>query len=209
MTSGIGAIRAGVASAVRGDFPELELWVAWVAVPPGRRSPSALRDRLAAVDDRHRLLPLGGLRVDPVAAAYRAFARQIGLDPDVDRNPLERIAHERLLAGRLVSEGPMADALAVAMLETGVPLWALDGARVRGWPRVDAAADGLLVLADDHGPLVPLMADPDPSLRPAAGRGAAATALVYALQVARVPASTVGEAFWHVGACVADREHVR
>lgn len=206
MDQGIGVMRAVVADAVRADFPRLQLWVGWIAVPPGRRSPPGLRDRLATVDDRVRSLAVGGLRRDPVASAYRAFARQIGLDPDAERNPLERLALERLRAGRLVSAGPLADAMTVAMLETGVPLWALDAERTTGLLRVDTDPAGMLVVADGARALVPLMAAPDTQLAPAPNPRTPGTALVYALQVGRVPASTLEEAFWHLHAAVAPEE---
>jgi hypothetical protein len=209
MDEGIGVMEAGVAPAVREDFPQLRLWVGWIAVPPGRRSGDELRGRLAEVDDRVRRLPVGGLRVDPVASAYRAFARQIGLDPDAERNPLEQLAVDRLVAGRLVSGGPLADATTVAMLETGVPLWAIDAEHLAGWPRVDVDGAGRLVIADDGRALVPLMAAPAPALAPTIHRRVMSTALVYALQVGKVPAATVAEAFWHLRTGVAGREVAR
>lgn len=204
----IGVVRAGVAEAVRADFPRLELWVTWVAVPAGRRSPRALRDRLAEVDDRLRGLPVGGLRSDPVAASYRGLARQIGLDPDAERNPLEQLAIARLTAGRLVPVGPLPDALAVAMLETGLPLWAIAAETVHGWLRVDVDDEGRLAMCDERGPVVPLLLDPGAELRVPAKRKETTTALVYALKVGDVPASTLEEAFWHLRAAIGDPEEV-
>jgi len=204
MDDGIGVLRAGVTDAVRADFPRLELWVTWVAVPSARRSPRALKDRLAEVDDRVRGLPVGGLRRDPVAASYRGFARQIGLDPDVERNPLEQLAIERLTAGRLVSDGPLRDAMTVAMLETGVPLWAIDAEAVYGWLRVDVDDAGRLAMCDERGPVVPLLMDPGAQVRVPAKRKATMTAIVYALKVGDVPASTLEETFWHVRATIGE-----
>lgn len=212
MDDGIGVLRAGVAEAVRADFPALGLWVSWVAVPPGRRSSRAQRDRLAEVDDRVRDLPVGGLRRNPVATAYRAFARQIGLDPDTDRTPLEQLAIERLTAGRLVSAGPLPDALAVAMLETGVPLWAIDAEAVHGWLRVDVDDEGRLALCDERGPVAGLMVAPPAGVAVTApGRRSpgTTTALVYALGVGRVPHAAIDEAFWHLRDALACWEVVR
>lgn len=209
MDQGLGVMQVGVADAVRADFPRLQLWVSWVAVPPGRKSSPGLRDRLADVDDRVRGLPTGNLRLDPVAASYRAFARQIGLDPDTERNPLERLAMERLRAGRLASAGPLADAMTVAMLETGVPLWAVASERATGWLSVDVDDAGRLVIAASGRPLVPLMEDPGEELAPPVHRRSPSTAVVYALQVGKVPTSTVHETFWHLQAGVADQEIAR
>ncbi|UTI65415.1 hypothetical protein NBH00_04180 [Paraconexibacter antarcticus] len=209
MDQGLGVMEVGVAEAVRADFPQLRLWAGWVAVPPGRKSSPGLLDRLADVDDRARGLPTGRLRTDPVAASYRAFARQIGLDPDAERNPLEQLAIERLRVGRLPSGGPLADAMTVAMLETGVPLWAVASERATGWLSVDADDEGRLVIAENGRPLVPLMASPGEELRPPIHRRTPSTAVVYALQVGKVPTSTVEEAFWHLQAGVADQEIAR
>ncbi|WP_354698840.1 hypothetical protein DSM112329_04538 [Paraconexibacter sp. AEG42_29] len=209
MDQGIGVMKVAVSDAVRADFPRLQLWVSWVAVPPGKKSSPALREHLADVDDRVKGFAVGSLRLDPVASAYRAFARQIGLDPDADRNPLERLAVERLTVGRLASGGPLADAMTVSMLETGIPLWAIDSEQTNGWLRVDADERGTLVIADDKRSLVPLLATPGTDLAPAIHRRSPSTALVYALQVGKVPTPAVEEAFWHLSAAVADRSHVR
>lgn len=209
MDDGIGVMKMGVSDAVRADFPRLQLWVAWVAVPAGHRSTPTLRGHLAEVDDRVRGLPTGGLRMDKVASAYRGFARQIGLDPDADRNPLERLALERLQLGRMPTYGPLLDAMSVAMLETSVPMWTIKGDAASGWLRVDTDEQGVLVVADDKRTLAPLMATPEKALFPTLRRREMSTAIVYALQVGKVPSSTLEEAFWHVNACVADKTIAR
>lgn len=209
MEDGIGVMKVAVSDAVRADFPQLQLWVCWLGVPPGRKSTPALRRHLAEADDRVKGLAVGGLRTDPVATAYRAFARQIGLDPDADRNPLEQLAIDRLVVGRVASAGPLPDALAVAMLETGLPLWAIDAGQTNGWLRVDADDDGHLVIRDDQRVLAPLMAAPPDDVAHAPHRRESTTALVYALQVGKVPTSTIEEAFWHLRDAVSDHAHVR
>jgi hypothetical protein len=206
---GIGVLQAGVADTVKADFPGLRLYLAWVSVPQRRRSPAVVVERLKAADDRARGLAVGGLRSSPVATAYRAFARQIGLDPDAERNPLEQVAIERLEAGRLVSRGTLADALTIGMVETGVPLWAIAQETTTGWLRIDVDDSGRLVLADEEKPLVAVMAQPPPELevvtrrRPRNG-APPATAVVYALRVGKVPPATVEEAFWHVRSAMDD-----
>jgi DNA/RNA-binding domain of Phe-tRNA-synthetase-like protein len=52
------------------------------------------------------------------------------LDPDATRVPSEEVAVDRLLQGGLRSQGLPDDALLIALVETGVPVWALDGDRV-------------------------------------------------------------------------------
>jgi DNA/RNA-binding domain of Phe-tRNA-synthetase-like protein len=70
------------------------------------------------------------MRTQPIASAYRVFFRQIGLDPDVSRIPSEELAVTRLLRGGLPSDGLPVDALRIALIETGVPVWALEAAGV-------------------------------------------------------------------------------
>ena len=66
------------------------------------------------------------MRTKPIPQAYRIFFRQIGLDPDVTRIPSEEAAVARLLHGEFRSAGLIPDACLVALIETGVPVWALD-----------------------------------------------------------------------------------
>ena len=75
------------------------------------------------------------MRQDPVPWAYRVFARQVGVDPDTDRTPVERIALDRLKHGGLRSERLLDDALTIAVAETGVPVIALDPDRLDGQSR--------------------------------------------------------------------------
>ena len=70
------------------------------------------------------------MRQDPVPWAYRVFSRQVGIDPDDDRTPVEAVALRRLKQGGLHSENIVDDALTIAIAETGVPLIALDAERV-------------------------------------------------------------------------------
>ncbi len=61
------------------------------------------------------------MRQDPVPWAYRVFWRQVGIDPDTDRTPVEQIALDRLKWGGLRSRNLLDDAITIATLETGVP----------------------------------------------------------------------------------------
>jgi len=67
------------------------------------------------------------MRTQPIPHAYRSFFRQIGLDPDASRIPSEQAAVTRLLHGGFRSNSLVEDALLIALVETGVPVWALDG----------------------------------------------------------------------------------
>ena len=75
-------------------------------------------------------------------AAYRAFYRHVGLDPDVDRPPGEAAILERLLHGGFASPDRLGDALLVAVVETGVPVYALDEERLVGPLGLRTAAAG-------------------------------------------------------------------
>ena len=94
------------------------------------------------------------MRTQPIPHAYRVFFRQIGLDPDVTRVPSEDAAVARLLHGRFVSHDGIRDALLLALLETGVPVWALDA------ERVDAGGLGIRTTGpgDMLGPEMPIPA---------------------------------------------------
>ena len=63
--------------------------------------PAEVKRRLRALADRYTGGKVIHMRQDPVPWAYRVFARQVGMDPDTDRTPVERIALERLRHGGL------------------------------------------------------------------------------------------------------------
>jgi DNA/RNA-binding domain of Phe-tRNA-synthetase-like protein len=111
---------------LRAEFPGLRLDWLTIAARGGRASSAAVRDRLRQLSDRYRGANAVAMRTQPIPHAYRTFFRQIGLDPDVNRIPSEQAAVERLLHGQFRSRGLVADALLIALLETGVPTWALD-----------------------------------------------------------------------------------
>jgi DNA/RNA-binding domain of Phe-tRNA-synthetase-like protein len=189
------------------EFPELRL-ASVVAPAPGRRSPSALRERLAVLADRFHGARALTLRREAVPHAYRVFFRHIGLDPDAQRTPVEAAALDRLVHGGFVSRGPLEDALLVAVVETGVPVWALDDARVDGPLGLRAAregerlgegeyaadlAPGRVVVADAGAPVAVLFGDVAPSRAP----GRASTSLrLFAVAVPGVPALHVEEALF-------------
>jgi DNA/RNA-binding domain of Phe-tRNA-synthetase-like protein len=110
---------------LRDEFPGLRL--SWLTVDAGpRTSPRPVKERLRALSNRYHGAGVVAMRTQPVPHAYRAFFRQIGLDPDITRIPSEEAALARLLQGGFRSCGLLDDALLIALVETGVPVWALD-----------------------------------------------------------------------------------
>jgi hypothetical protein len=180
--------RGPVDPAVAAELPGLEL--SWVecALAPGP-SPPGLRARLRELSTRRRGLDAVALRTRPLPRAYRAFYRQIGLDPDVERVPAERAALDRLMHGGYASHGWIADACLLALVETAVGVWAVDAAAVTAaGPRITLDAHGGLVVAGRDGVLAPLFGDPKPP------RGRAL--VLYAIAVAGVPEIHLHEALW-------------
>jgi DNA/RNA-binding domain of Phe-tRNA-synthetase-like protein len=139
---------------LQAEFPGLRL--SWVSVEGRLRpSPRSVRQRLHAMSNRYHGAGVVAMRTQPIPHAYRAFFRQIGLDPDVIRIPSEEIAVTRLLDGGLRIQGLPDDALRIAVIETGVPVWALDADRVDvGGLGIRLSAAGEPFGADGH-PLAP------------------------------------------------------
>lgn len=202
-----------VAPAVADEFPGLRL--VWLAFPGGAGpSPPALRQRLRSLSNRYRGSSVVAMRSRPVPRAYRTFFRQIGLDPDVQRIPAERAAVQRLVDGQFRSVDLISDACLVALIETGIQVWALDGDLVdaeslgiRPAAPEDVAAgagsdaagaavlapSGALIVADRARPHAVLFADPPP----ARGVGPhTRRVLLFAVAVDGVPAIHVEEALW-------------
>ena len=111
------------------EFPGLG--IAWIEVDgrPGR-SPEPVRRRLRDLSDRFYGAQAIHMRERPIPWAYRVFFRQIGLDPDRTRTPIEQLAFDRLHDGAFKSHGLPADALTIAIVETGVALRAFDADRL-------------------------------------------------------------------------------
>jgi hypothetical protein len=182
--------------AVAAEHPGLAVVAAHVPFAPGP-TPPEVRERLRRAADRWRGPQAVALRTRPVPWAYRVLFRHLGLDPDVSRTPVEALVLDRLLRGGFATHGMPADALALATLETGVALYALDAARVQG--RVRIAAGEKLALADGAGPIAPLFSPPGPGHAP----GRATTELVLVAVVAPdVPDLFVEEAVWTAAAAL-------
>jgi DNA/RNA-binding domain of Phe-tRNA-synthetase-like protein len=89
-----------------------------------------VKDRLRRLASRITGGHVIHMRQDPVPWAYRVFWRQVGIDPDTDRTPVEQIALDRLKWGGLRSRNLLDDAITIATLETGVPVVAFDAEKV-------------------------------------------------------------------------------
>jgi DNA/RNA-binding domain of Phe-tRNA-synthetase-like protein len=143
--------------------------------------------------DRFRGAEAVALRSKPVPWAYRVLYRHLGIDPDVTRTPVEELVVERLLKGGFSAQRLPEDALALATLETGVPVWAVDADRLSGALVLAPDAAGRLVLADDAGAVAVLFQPPEPDRAPS--RHTRALALI-AVQAPGVDDIYVEEALW-------------
>jgi DNA/RNA-binding domain of Phe-tRNA-synthetase-like protein len=194
------------------ELPGLGLVCAGVELG-GRRSPTgasppAVMARLRELSNRWRGQRAVGVRQEPVPAAYRVFFRQIGLDPDVTRTPVERAALARMLEGGFLSRGLIADVITLALMDTGVPVWALDADTLAGPLGIRASqpderlgrgaegpklGGGRLVVADADRAVAILFDDPPNEHR---AKRSTRRLLLYAVQVAGVPSLHVEETLW-------------
>ena len=189
------------------EWPALRLvWTAFEAVPAA--SPPELRKRLQLLSDRFRGPQAIALRRQPIPHAYRVFFRHIGLEPDETRTPVEALALERMQHGGFRSRSLLDDAITIAVMDTHVPVWALDAAALDGDLCLRAALAGeaglpagRLVVADAAGPVAVLFGG-------AALRGGvtpdARSLVLYSVAVPGVPPIHVEEALWTVWDIVAD-----
>ena len=187
-------VREGLVTA---PYPGLRL--AWTEVEASpERTPRELRDRLRAAADRIRGADVIELRRREVPHAYRVFFRHLGIEPDEVPTPVEAVVQRRLRHGGLPPQGLVEDALTIAVLETGVGLWAFDAARLEGDLSLRARAEGddpggPLVIADAAGPVAVLFEPPGP--RAAVTRATTRIALA-AVAPPGVSDLSVQEALW-------------
>lgn len=182
------------------------LGIAWLEVDGcSGRSPEPVRLRLRNLSDRFYGGHAVHMRERPIPWAYRVFFRQIGLDPDRTRTPIEQLALDRLHDGAFVTQGMPEDALTIAIAETGVAVRAFDADRLQGrlgiresapgeaLPEKTAALEqGTLTIADESGP-VELLFGGSPE-RPVSRE--TRRIAVAAVQVNGVPQAAVAEALW-------------
>ena len=212
MPDGSEPVLGWCAREVEQEFPELRLLLTQARVGrPGSvtdGSTPALEDRLRELSNRFRGAWAVGVRREPVPAAYRVFFRQIGLDPEVVRTPIEAAALERMLRGGFLSAGLLEDVLLIALVDTSVPVWALDVECVDGPLGIRQSKEGEPLGRSAQAPSLPagrlVVADASTALavlfdEPAPGHGAGAGTrrlMLFAVGVAGVPALYVEEALW-------------
>jgi DNA/RNA-binding domain of Phe-tRNA-synthetase-like protein len=186
------------------EFPQLGVVHAPLEARPGR-SPLEVKERLRQLANRYTGGRVIHMRQDAVPWAYRVFARQVGIDPDTDRTPVEAIALERLRHGGFKSQNIVDDALTIAIAETGVPVFALDADRVEGEPGLRLSRPGerlagvrplsarQIVVADDERPVAIVLGEVshEAGVTPETSR-----MILCALRVKGVPAIAVEEALW-------------
>jgi DNA/RNA-binding domain of Phe-tRNA-synthetase-like protein len=196
-----------VAPHVAAEFPGLG--ISWIELDgrPGR-SPQPVERRLSETSDRFYGAHAIHLRERPIPWAYRVFFRQIGLDPDRTRTPVEQLALDRLQDGGFKTHGLPTDALTIATVETGIALRAFDAEQLEGAlcirdsgpgesleGRPGELSHGTLVIADERGPAGLLFG--------ATGEGRDVSRntrriAIAAIQVDGVPQIAVDEALWMV-----------
>jgi DNA/RNA-binding domain of Phe-tRNA-synthetase-like protein len=197
-----------VASVLREEFPGLGLRYTVVDAQPGR-SPAGVKTHLRYLANRfygHRAL---NLRREPIASSYRVFYRQIGLDPDESRTPIEAASLERLRAGGFKSHGLVEDAVTIGVVETGVAMRALDGDRINGRLQLRVTQGEERLGGEKHGLKLPegslVLADDQVAVGLIFGETAEAYEVrretqrvaVCAVQVQGVPDISVEEAIWN------------
>ncbi|MBM3667773.1 MAG: hypothetical protein FJW90_09905 [Actinobacteria bacterium] len=183
------------------------LGVAQTTVSAGRgRSPAALKEQLRELSSRFGGAQAINLRQQPIPWAYRVFYRHIGLDPDENPTPAERVSLDRMRDGRFASRNRLDDSLTLAIAEVGVALTAFDADRVDGRLGLRLAGEdeafegraspllpGTIVIADESRPLEVLFG------KTAEGRGvgrATKRTTLAAIRVKGVPDIALEESLW-------------
>jgi DNA/RNA-binding domain of Phe-tRNA-synthetase-like protein len=188
------------------ELPGVVLQWTTVAARP-TRTPRSIRDRMSELAGRLGGAHVVGARQDEVPWAYRVLWRKLGVDPDVDRTPIERLMLERLEAGGLPSRGMPSDAVVVATLETGVPVYVFDADVVTGRlglrPALagEALGDeaspplraGEIVLADERRAVARLTGATAPGCAPGEGTTAMSICVLAAATVSQM---ALDEALW-------------
>ena len=212
MSGGGESARGWRALEIEQELPELHLLTGEAMhtreQPLTGTSPSDVRRRLSELSDRFRGARAVSIRREPVPAAYRVFFRHIGLEPDTERTPIEAAVLERMVRGGFPSRGLLEDVLLVALVDTGVPVWALDAESVDGQlgirtsregERLGRSADavvlpaGRLVVADASRALAVLFGELAPGHEP---HSRTRQLKLFAVQVAGVPSMVAEEALW-------------
>lgn len=176
------------------EFPELDLRYVVVAARLDA-SPQELRNQLADMSTRFRGSQALALPSQPVPSAYRSFYRQVGLDPEVVRNPAEAVTYERIMRGRFLSHNHVADALTSTIMETHVALGALDADTLAEPLGIRPNPDGVLVIADADHSVAALFGPPLPGFELSLRTRRVA---ITAVGVSGVPGWMLDHALWRV-----------
>jgi DNA/RNA-binding domain of Phe-tRNA-synthetase-like protein len=203
---------------VEEELPGLRLLLSDVNVarrqPLTGSSPPEIEERMRELSSRIRGARAVAIRREAVPAAYRVFFRHIGLDPDVVRTPIEAAVLERMLRGAFLTGGLLEDILMIALLDTSVPVWALDADTLDGPLGIRTSQDGeplgrsrdpsrlpagRLVIADSSAALAVLFGELASGHAPDAGTR---RLKLFAVQVAGVPTLFAEEALWSARAAL-------
>lgn len=198
-------VRGWVAPELAAEFEGLGIYSLAIGRGSGR-SPREVKERLRELAGRYSGAQVVNMRHQVIPWAYRVFFRQIGLDPDEQRTPVEEVALRRMRDGGFKSQNVLDDALTIATAETSVALRAFDGDRVQGViglrltepgeeleGRRGPLPTGTLAIADEVRPLGLLFG------ATAEGRGVSPKTkriVLCALGVKGVPDMAVSEALW-------------
>ncbi len=187
------------------EFAGLGIFTTTVEAADGR-SPEPVRERLRDLSDRVAGQEAILQRQRPIPWAYRVFFRQSGLDPDTTRTPPEDLMLARIQGGRLRSAGRVLDALAIAVAESGVAVFAFDADRVDGRlglrpsregeelaGRTTPLPAGTLVIADEQRPVAILFGAFAEDVE--VGKRSERT-MFAAIRVKGVPDVAIEEALW-------------
>jgi DNA/RNA-binding domain of Phe-tRNA-synthetase-like protein len=165
-----------------------------------------VRERLKDMSNRLSGPQAVQMRQQPIPWAYRVFFRQVGIDPDERRTPIEQLVLDRLQHGGFRSRNLLDDAITIATFETGVAVVAFDADLVEGGLGLRLSrpgelmgeagrplSSGQIVIADRERVLAVLFADldPDRGVTPATKR-----MLLAAVQVDGVPDISIEECLW-------------
>ena len=203
---------------VAAEFPDLELVQLRVDAASGPTMPE-IRERLHYLSRRMSGSEAVAFRTRPIPQAYRVLFRHLGLDPDETRPPGEAVVVDRLIKGEYRPDNRLDDAITIAVAETGVPVWALDEARLDGplglrpahtgetlgtAQFADELPVGRLVIADAAGTVGILFG---PLAKSHLVTGDTTAMRLFSVRAPGVPAIHVEEALWTCVECLtaADR----
>ena len=185
-----------------GEFPTVSMRYTVIEATNLRSSP-AMRSRLADHSTKFTGTYAMELPRHQIPAAYRAFYRQLGLNPDAQPPALEAIARERILRGWFPSHGVVSDALLVATIESHIALQVIDAAELDGPLGIRPArtedsptfTPGTLVIADAQKPVAELFGPPVDSCVVSAVTTSIA---IYAVGVPGMDPWLLDDALWRV-----------